>query len=101
MKKNLFTAKKNLSLKELHKRQEKVLELAEKANLTFFGYANNARTRMTIGIGSGKENELVIGWVADVETGKMKSLIPSNDGINIPTNLKKVADVLNTIKKLS
>jgi len=100
MSKKLFTAKSNLSLTELHERQDTVLKLVEKSGLHFYGYDNNARTRMTIGLGAGKNQEMVVGWVADVETGEMKSLIPSTP-IAIPTNFKKVAGVLNSVKKLS
>lgn len=101
MSKKLFTPKSDLTLEQLHKRQEEVLELANKAGLEFFGYANNKRTRMNIGLGEGKDKNFVVGWVVDLETSEMKSLIPNPEGISIPKNFKKIATVLNEIKKLS
>ena len=99
MSKKLFTSKTELTLEQLHKRQDAVLELANKAGLDFFGYANNKRTRMNIGIGVGKDKVLTVGWVADVETGEMKSLIPA-EPISIPKNFNKIANVLNQIRKI-
>lgn len=97
--KKLFTSKESLTLDQLHKRQDQVLELAEKAGLSFFGYANNKRTRMNIGVAD-KNDQLIVGWVVDVEANEMKSLVPAAP-ISIPSNFNKIAAVLNDIKKLS
>jgi hypothetical protein len=98
--KKLFTPKTDLTKAQLQSRREKVLALAEKAGLDFFGYANNKGTRMNIGLSTGKEKIFVVGWVADVEAGTMKSIIPNPEGIAIPKNFKKVSTVLNNIKKM-
>lgn len=99
MSKKLFTAKTDLTKDQLQKRRETVLALADKAGLDFFGYANNRGTRMNIGLGTGKEKTFVVGWVADLETGEMKSIVPASP-VSIPTNFKKIATVLNDIKKI-
>jgi hypothetical protein len=97
MSKYLLSPTKKTNAAELDKRREAVKVAAEKAGLTFFGYADNKRTHPIVGHGSEKKESPRV--TIDIFTGEVVT-IASGAKVFAPTDFKILSTLLKSVGKV-